>query len=129
MRSRDTCNKKSRSKPRVPPFRSHRLLVYRPVPTHQIIDAPPNITKQYLVAAVEGPDATPEVELNKILSTRPAFIVKNKDLWYLTEGEPITRLLTRTLKSNYFLANVINGREIYRFKGVSGANRGSEANN
>ena len=98
-------------------------------PPTRLSTHPPNITKQYLVAAVEGPDATPEVELNKILSTRPAFIVKNKDLWYLTEGEPITRLLTRTLKSNYFLANVINGREIYRFKGVSGANRGSEANN
>jgi hypothetical protein len=70
-------------------------------PPTRLSTHPPNITKQYLVAAVEGPDATPEVELNKMLSTRPAFIVKNKDLWYLTEGEPITRLLTRTLKSNY----------------------------
>ena len=54
--------------------------------------------------------------MRRILSREPAFIVKTKYVWYLSEGEEATILLNDTLDRDYVLANVIDGEEIYRRK-------------
>jgi 4-amino-4-deoxy-L-arabinose transferase-like glycosyltransferase len=77
---------------------------------------PSNVFKPDLVAAVEGRGATPLSELLRILSMKPAFVVTKKNQWYLVEGEAASTLLTDTLKSDYVLVKVMDGREIYRLR-------------
>jgi hypothetical protein len=111
---------------RKPVFLLSDIIVYWFIgqyPVTRLSTHPSNIIRQYLVTAVEGPDATPESEMHRILSREPAFIVKEKHVWYL-EGESlhgaapeeVTRLLNDTLDRDYVLTNVIDGREIYRLK-------------
>jgi len=42
--------------------------------------------------------------------------VTKKNQWYLVEGEAASTLLTDTLKSDYVLVKVMDGREIYRLR-------------
>jgi hypothetical protein len=69
------------------------------------------------VAAVEGTNATPASEMARILSLRPSFIIKTKKLWYLRKYSPeLVGLLDKALEEDYFLAEVIEGAQIYRRK-------------
>ena len=87
-------------------------------PVTRLSTHPSNITKQFLIRAVEGPNATPESEMRRILSRTPAFIVKEKYLWYFDyfKAEEARMLLNNTLNRDYVLTNVIDAREIYRRK-------------
>src|SRR5262249_35803974 len=96
---------------------------------------PTNINRQYLLTAVEGPNATPEDEMRRILSREPAFIVKKESSWHFNErhgagddrdlnfqglslgaGKEATMLLNNVLNRDYVLTNVIDRQEIYRRK-------------
>jgi hypothetical protein len=111
---------------RKPIFLLSDIIVYWFVgqyPITRLSTHPSNIVRQYLVTAVEGPDATPVTEMHRILSRQPAFIVKEKHVWYLEEEsmhgavfEEAARLLNDALDIDYVLTNVIDGREIYRLK-------------
>jgi hypothetical protein len=85
-------------------------------PPTRLATHPSNIVRQLYVQAVEGPDATTDGELRRILSYKPAFIVKAEHVWYLEENEETTRLLGEALNKDYVLATVIDGQEIYRRK-------------
>ena len=103
---------------RKPVFLLSDLIVYWFIgqyPVTRLSTHPSNITRQFLITAVEGPNATPESEMRRILSQEPAFIVKAKHVWYLKEGKETT-LLNDTLNRDYVLTNVIDGQEIYRRK-------------
>jgi 4-amino-4-deoxy-L-arabinose transferase-like glycosyltransferase len=74
---------------------------------------PPQITYEFLLRPVE-PDATPQSEMRKILSKKPAFVVKKKDVPYFPAGAEVTQLFYEALKKDYVLKAVIGGREVYR---------------
>jgi len=103
---------------RKPVFLPFDIIVYwfiSQYPITRLSTHPSNIFRRYLVTAVEGPNATPESEMHRILSRKPAFIVKKKHIWYL-EGQEAARILNDTLDRDYVLTNVIDEREIYRLK-------------
>jgi 4-amino-4-deoxy-L-arabinose transferase-like glycosyltransferase len=103
---------------RKPVFLPFDIIVYwfiSQYPITRLSTHPSNIFRRYLVTAVEGPNATPESEMHRILSWKPAFIVKKKHIWYL-EGQDAARMLTDTLDRDYVLTNIIDEREIYRLK-------------
>jgi hypothetical protein len=83
-------------------------------PPTRLAAHPSNINKPFLVTAVEGPDATCEGEMLRILSKNPGFIVKSKDVRYLNPSDEATRVLNDALNADYVLINNIRGREIYR---------------
>ena len=87
-------------------------------PVTRLSTNPFNITQQFILTAVEGPNATAGGEMRRILSREPAFIVKSF-LSFYRMNESVTMLLNElndALKRDYVLANVIDGREIYRRK-------------
>jgi hypothetical protein len=103
---------------RAPVFLLDDIIVYWLIgqyPITRLAAHPSNITRQWMVSAVEGHNASPESEMRRILSREPAFIIKTKRVWYL-EGKEPAKLLTDTLDRNYVLTNVIDEREIYRLK-------------
>jgi len=86
-------------------------------PPTRLANHPSNLAKAYMVAAVEGTNATPASEMARILSRRPSFIIKTKKLWYLRKYSPeLVGLLDKALEEDYFLAKVIEGAQIYRLK-------------
>jgi hypothetical protein len=74
------------------------------------------LTKPDIIAVIDGPDATPESEIRKIIATRPDFIVKLPSVPYLSDWPEVARLLEEALARDYILATTIEGRQIYRHK-------------
>ena len=85
-------------------------------PPTRLSTHPSNIAKPDLVTVIEGPNATPESEMRKIVQERPDFIVKPQSVWYLSGLPEVARLLEESLARDYTLKTVIEGRQIYRRK-------------
>ncbi len=83
-------------------------------PLTKLTTHPSNISREYLLKALLGSEATTETEMAKILAQQPKFIVKKKDLWYLSDKLAARILLEETLKTQYKLVKEIEEREIYR---------------
>ena len=83
-------------------------------PPTRLSTHPFNMVQPELVAAIEGPSATPASEMRKILEQRPAFIVKPQTQSYLSEQ--LAQLLEQALARDYALAAVVADRSIYRRK-------------
>ena len=75
---------------------------------------PYNIIRPELVRAIEGPNGTPELEMEKIIQTRPNYIVEPQSAQYLNRWPEVRRLLDGALAHDYTLITVIEGRQIYR---------------
>jgi hypothetical protein len=85
-------------------------------PPTRLSTHPSDITKPDIVAVIEGPNATPESEMRKIIEVRPNFVVKPPSVWYLSGWPEVARLLEEALARDYVLAATIEGRRIYRHK-------------
>jgi 4-amino-4-deoxy-L-arabinose transferase-like glycosyltransferase len=83
-------------------------------PLTKLTTHPSNISREYLLKALLGSEATTETEMAKILAQQPKFIVKKKDSWYLSDKLAARILLEETLKTQYKLVKEIQEREIYR---------------
>jgi 4-amino-4-deoxy-L-arabinose transferase-like glycosyltransferase len=75
---------------------------------------PSNITKDYLLKAILGQDATPEVEMDRVLAVKPLLVVKTAEPWYLAEKPEVTRILADALAADYALVGEIGELQIYR---------------
>ena len=85
-------------------------------PPTRLSTHPSNIAKPELVAVIEGPNATPESEMRKIVQQRPDFIVKPQSVWYLSGLPEVVRFLEESIARDYTLKTVIEGRQIYQRK-------------
>jgi len=85
-------------------------------PPTRLSTHPSNIVKAELVAAIEGPSATPVTEMRKILEQRPAFIVRPRFVWYLPDTSEAEQLLEQTLARDYAIAAAVSNRGIFRRK-------------
>ena len=77
---------------------------------------PSVLTKPDIISVIEGPDATPESELRKILETRPDFVVKPQSVDYLAGFSAVASLLGDALARDYVHETTIAGRQVYRHK-------------
>ena len=75
---------------------------------------PSNIAKEYLLEHILGANPSTKSELDRILKTKPKFIIKLKEVHYLEKNYPSQLLLNKTLASQYKLIKEIQGREIYQ---------------
>jgi hypothetical protein len=85
-------------------------------PPTRLSTHPSVLTKPDIIAAIDGPDATPESEMRKIIDTRPDFIVKLPSVPYLSDWPEVASLLEEALARDYVLATTIEGRQVYRHK-------------
>jgi hypothetical protein len=85
-------------------------------PPTRLSTHPSNLTKADIIAVIDGPNATPESEMRKIIEVRPDFVVKPQRVSYLSGWLEVTRLLDEALERDYVLATTIEGRQIYRHK-------------
>ncbi|MGK7928727.1 MAG: ArnT family glycosyltransferase [Spirulina sp.] len=82
-------------------------------PLSKSITHPSNIAKDYMLEFIVGTDTSTEIELAKILTKRPKFIVKHKRVWYLSKKQVASSLLEETLNTDYKMVKEIQGRQIY----------------
>lgn len=75
---------------------------------------PSNISKEYLLNILVDSNASTEAEMTKILSQKPKFIVKKKNVWYLSGKIEARLLLEETLNTDYQLVKEIQKKQIYR---------------
>jgi hypothetical protein len=85
-------------------------------PPTRLSTHPSVLTKPDIIAVIDGPDATPESEMRKIIDARPDFIVKLPSVPYLSDWPEVARLLEEALARDYVLATTIEGRQVYRYK-------------
>ena len=74
---------------------------------------PSNVAREYLIEAVVGPSASPGSEMEKILATRPRYIVTRNRLWYMRDVPQAAAVLEDRLAAAYQLTEVIGGSRIY----------------
>jgi hypothetical protein len=74
---------------------------------------PSNVVMNYSIKAADGPAATPESEVRKILQTMPDYIVKPDVVWYLRDS-PARDILESTVKSRYRILATADDQTIYR---------------
>ncbi len=74
---------------------------------------PSNVARGYLIEAVVGPSATPGSEMEKILATRPRYIVTRDRLRYMRDVPQAAAVLKDRLAAAYQLTEVIGGSRIY----------------
>ena len=85
-------------------------------PPTRLSTHPSVLTKPDIITAIEGPHATPDTELGKILAARPEFVVKPPSVDYLSGWPEVARVLEKVLARDYVLDTVIAGRQVYRHK-------------
>jgi hypothetical protein len=85
-------------------------------PPTRLSTHPSVLTKPDIITAIEGPHATPDTELGKILAARPEFVVKPPSADYLSGWPEVARALEKALARDYVLDTVIAGRQVYRHK-------------
>jgi hypothetical protein len=85
-------------------------------PPTRVSTHPSVLTKPDIITVIEGPDATPETELRKILAARPEFVVKPPSVDYLSGWPEVARALEEALARDYVLETSIAGRQVYRHK-------------
>jgi 4-amino-4-deoxy-L-arabinose transferase-like glycosyltransferase len=82
-------------------------------PPSRLAAHPPNVVMRYAIRAVDGPDATPESEMRRILRTAPDYIVKPDVIWYL-DASPALEALDDTVRSEYKIVATTGDRKIYQ---------------
>ena len=82
--------------------------------TVSVLAHPSNISKEYLLKIVGGPDDTPGMEMARILAKKPEFIVGDENIWYLRDKPAAQSILANALRTQYELVNVIQGRPVFR---------------
>ena len=82
-------------------------------PPTKIVTHPSNVAREYLIEAVVGPSATPGSEMEKILATRPRYIVTRNRLRYMRDVPQAAAVLEDRLAAAYQLTEVIGGSRIY----------------
>jgi uncharacterized membrane protein YoaK (UPF0700 family) len=75
---------------------------------------PSNISKEYLLNVVVGPDTTVKQELARVLDQNPEFIVTQRNIWYLQEHDDARAFLNKVLRTHYTLVKRIEGKQIYQ---------------
>ena len=75
---------------------------------------PSNISREYLLQYIPGSNPSTTAELNRILATKPKFIVKPEEVFYIKEDSPARLLLDNTLAARYQSSVEIQGRKIYQ---------------
>jgi hypothetical protein len=84
-------------------------------PLSKCVTHPSNITKTDLLPyCFAGREATPEAEMEYILSQQPTFIVKRDDDWYLRTESDTRDLLETTLEEDYQLVKSVQRKRIYQ---------------
>jgi Dolichyl-phosphate-mannose-protein mannosyltransferase len=85
-------------------------------PPTRLSTHPSVLTKPDIIAVIDGPDATPESEMRKIIDARPDFIVKLPSVPYLSDWPGVASLLEEALARDYVLATTIEGRQVHRYR-------------
>jgi hypothetical protein len=75
---------------------------------------PSTIEKEYILESIVGYKTTTKQQLANILAQKPKFIVKKKNVWYLTNKKEAKLLLEKTLQNEYKLVKDIQDEAIYR---------------
>jgi hypothetical protein len=83
-------------------------------PVSRSLVHPDNVVRDFWLRLFEGPDVTPEIEMNRILEKRPAFIVKPPVVRYLNEYPAVESILERALSRDYEMVAEVGGKEIHR---------------
>ena len=102
-----------------PIYLLNRHIVYWLVgqyPLTRMSTHPSNIVKQVMIEAIEGSQSTPEVEMKKIMTIAPEFIIKPTEMWYLKTAPGPSEVLTQALRRDYYFVRVVGGEEVYRKK-------------
>jgi hypothetical protein len=81
-------------------------------PIAKSVTHPSTIGKESLLKALLGPHASTEKEIVAVLEKRPLYIVRQKEISYLS-GEA-EKTLDEELSNNYMLVKVIDGRYVYK---------------
>jgi membrane protein CcdC involved in cytochrome C biogenesis len=82
---------------------------------------PSNISKPRVIALIEGPQATPQSELQRIFAMNPAYVVKSATPYYLQDMPAELDWINGQLGSRYELVARIQGLDVHRLKRSSGA--------
>lgn len=77
---------------------------------------PSNISKEYLLKHISGSASSTSAELGRILAKKPELIVKQPELFYLSENTAAESLLRQTLTTQYRLVAKIDDREVYQIR-------------
>jgi hypothetical protein len=85
-------------------------------PIIKIVTHPDNIGRPYLIKVLEGPDASTETEMKKIITQMPMFIVKKERHMYLKHDKNAQRILDNALRNDYVLAETIGKLYVYKRK-------------
>ncbi len=85
-------------------------------PPSKVTLHPSNIAREYMVKIIKGEKFSSKSELVEILTLKPLFIVKNKDVWYLKDNVELSQILEKNLSKNYTKIKTIEGRNIYKRK-------------
>jgi len=85
-------------------------------PPSKVTLHPSNISRDYMVKIIKGRKSSSKSELIEILTLKPLFIVKNKDVWYLKDNIELSQILEKNLSKNYTKIKTIEGRNIYKRK-------------
>jgi len=85
-------------------------------PITKIVTHPDNIGRPYLIKVLEGPDASTETEIKKIIRKKPMFIVKKERPGYLKHDKNAQRTLDSALHDNYELVEKISKLYVFRRK-------------
>jgi hypothetical protein len=85
-------------------------------PPTRLSTHPSILTKPDIIAVIDGPNATPENEIRKIIEVGPDFVVKPQSVPYLSGWPEVARLLEEALARDYVLETIIEGRQVYRHK-------------
>jgi 4-amino-4-deoxy-L-arabinose transferase-like glycosyltransferase len=75
---------------------------------------PANITQDLFIKLIDGPQATPENQMIKLLQKKPIYIIKRANLWYLIKEPAVRTVLNDVLKSSYTIEKIIEGEFIYK---------------
>lgn len=77
---------------------------------------PSNLAKRngQLLKAIDGADASPRGEMDRILAKKPIYIVKPYKLWFLREAPETEAVLENALETDYELVKRVDGIRIFR---------------
>ena len=77
---------------------------------------PSNISKEYLLKHIRGSATSTPAELNRILTKKPKFIIKQPEVFYLPENTSAELLLRQTLATEYRLVSQIGDHQVYQIR-------------
>jgi hypothetical protein len=85
-------------------------------PITKMATHPDNIGRPYLIKVIDGPDASTDSEIKKILRRMPLFIVKKEREGYLEHDPDAQKRLDNALRIDYEITDTIHHLKIYRRK-------------